>query len=105
MEKTSMRDREERSAPNILKYSLSVELGWFTWNVLFQECWTAPGFVTVFRAPGTYQNFADQLDYENYRHVVHKWHYSLTRVSRFLFVSLFTINIIDQLLKTYVHSL
>src|SRR6218665_2628895 len=25
--------------------------------------------------------FSDHLDYENYRHVVHKWHYSLTRVS------------------------
>jgi len=45
-----------------------------------QECSNFPGFVTVFRAPGCSTNFADQLDYENYRHVVHKWHYSLTRV-------------------------
>jgi len=45
-----------------------------------QECSNYPGFVTVFRAPGTTTNFADNLDYENFRHVVHKWHYSITRV-------------------------
>jgi len=51
---------------------------WYCYDM--QECSNYPGFVTVFRAPGCSTNFADQLDYENFRHVVHKWHYSLTRV-------------------------
>lgn len=51
-------------------------------SVYDKECADYPGFVTVFRSPSSHQNaVADHLDYENYRHVVHKWHYSLTRVS------------------------
>lgn len=51
-------------------------------NIYDKECADYPGFVTVFRSPSSHQNaVADHLDYENYRHVVHKWHYSLTRVS------------------------
>ncbi|KAL7863770.1 hypothetical protein SRHO_G00127540 [Serrasalmus rhombeus] len=40
------------------------------------------GFLTIFRASGfDGGNKADQLDYENFRHVVHKWHYKLTKAS------------------------
>lgn len=47
-----------------------------------QECGSYPGFVTIFRSTGfDGGNKADQLDYENFRHVVHKWHYMLTKVS------------------------
>lgn len=47
-----------------------------------QECVNYPGFLTIFRAAGfDGGNKADQLDYENFRHVVHKWHYMLTKVS------------------------
>lgn len=47
-----------------------------------QECVSYPGFLTVFRATHLEGgNKADQLDYENFRHVVHKWHYMLTKVS------------------------
>lgn len=47
-----------------------------------QECVNYPGFLTIFRATGfDGGNKADQLDYENFRHVVHKWHYMLTKVS------------------------
>lgn len=49
----------------------------------YQECVSYPGFLTVFRATHLEGgNKADQLDYENFRHVVHKWHYMLTKVSR-----------------------
>lgn len=49
---------------------------------LCQECGNYPGFLTIFRASGfDGGNKADQLDYENFRHVVHKWHYKLTKVS------------------------
>lgn len=43
-----------------------------------QECGSYPGFVTVLRA--TNNDKADHLDYENYRHVCHKWQYKLTKV-------------------------
>ena len=46
-----------------------------------QECGTYPGFVTVLRATDKRDNDkADHLDYENYRHVCHKWQYKLTKV-------------------------
>ncbi|XP_030836802.1 THO complex subunit 2 isoform X1 [Strongylocentrotus purpuratus] len=45
-----------------------------------KECGNFPGFVTVLRASGTESsNKADQLDYENFRHVCHKWQYKLTK--------------------------
>ncbi|KAM8835686.1 THO complex subunit 2 isoform 1-T1 [Synchiropus picturatus] len=47
-----------------------------------KECGNYPGFLTIFRASGfDGGNKADQLDYENFRHVVHKWHYMLTKAS------------------------
>ncbi|KAF4026732.1 hypothetical protein G4228_019018 [Cervus hanglu yarkandensis] len=45
-----------------------------------KECGNYPGFLTILRATGfDGGNKADQLDYENFRHVVHKWHYKLTK--------------------------
>jgi len=44
-----------------------------------QECGQYPGFVTVFRKGDSSNQKADQLDYENYRHVVHKWHFRITK--------------------------
>ena len=46
---------------------------------IFQECGTYPGFVTVFRKGENSNNKADQLDFENYRHVCHKWHFRITK--------------------------
>ncbi|XP_053555090.1 LOW QUALITY PROTEIN: THO complex subunit 2 [Bombina bombina] len=47
-----------------------------------KDCGSYPGFVTILRASGfDGGNKADQLDYENFRHVVHKWHYKLTKAS------------------------
>ena len=63
-----------------------VTLNTFSLILLHQECSNYPGFVTVVRAAGTdSSNKADQLDYENFRHVCHKWQYKLTKVNR-LFV-------------------
>lgn len=62
---------------------LSLELTYVLLAVPYQECVSYPGFLTVFRATHLDGgNKADQLDYENFRHVVHKWHYMLTKVSR-----------------------
>ncbi|XP_045691270.1 LOW QUALITY PROTEIN: THO complex subunit 2-like [Phyllostomus hastatus] len=47
-----------------------------------KECGNYPGFLTILRATGfNGGNKADQLDYENFRHVVHKWHYKITKAS------------------------
>ncbi|XP_057353478.1 THO complex subunit 2-like [Manis pentadactyla] len=47
-----------------------------------KECGNYPGFLTILRATAfDGGNKADQLDYENFRHVVHKWHYKLTKAS------------------------
>ena len=54
---------------------------WWCINIR-QECGSYPGFVTVLRA--TNNDKADHLDYENYRHVCHKWQYKLTKV-RFVY--------------------
>ena len=45
---------------------------------LLQECGKYPGFLTVLRA--TNNEKADYLDFENFRHVCHKWQYKLTKV-------------------------
>ena len=39
-----------------------------------QECAKYPGFVTKF-----FEKDPVHVDYENYRHVCHKWHYRLTK--------------------------
>lgn len=46
---------------------------------MLQECGTFPGFVTVFRKGENSNTKADQLDFENYRHVCHKWHFRITK--------------------------
>ncbi|CAH8568858.1 unnamed protein product [Heterobilharzia americana] len=62
---------------------LELVMRWHASEEVFnQECGQYPGFVTVFRK--TYQGLdantkPDQLQYENYRHVVHKWHYRITK--------------------------
>ncbi|KAM4663955.1 THO complex subunit 2 [Discoglossus pictus] len=51
-------------------------------SIYDKDCGSYPGFVTILRASGfDGGNKADQLDYENFRHVVHKWHYKLTKAS------------------------
>ncbi|CAF3650173.1 unnamed protein product [Rotaria sordida] len=55
-------------------------------NKFDKECASHPGFLTVFRnagnaaskTTGTTQT-PEQLDYDNFRHVCHKWHYKLAK--------------------------
>uniref|UniRef100_A0A3P8S551 THO complex subunit 2 n=1 Tax=Amphiprion percula TaxID=161767 RepID=A0A3P8S551_AMPPE len=55
---------------------------WHSDRATYEKCVNYPGFLTIFRATGfDGGNKADQLDYENFRHVVHKWHYMLTKAS------------------------
>ncbi|XP_077163774.1 THO complex subunit 2 isoform X2 [Paroedura picta] len=56
---------------------------WHSSRAIYEkDCGNYPGFLTILRATGfDGGNKADQLDYENFRHVVHKWHYKLTKAS------------------------
>lgn len=51
----------------------------FSFYVCLKECGSYPGFVTVLRTTNT--DKAEHLDYENFRHVCHKWQYKLTKVN------------------------
>lgn len=48
-------------------------------EVFNAECRSYPGFVTIYRKGPRSNTTSDPLEYENYRHVVHKWHYRLTK--------------------------
>ena len=60
-------------------------MNWHADSSVFEsECAQFPGFLTVFRnalnsSPSAASNKQEQLDYENFRHVCHKWHYKLTK--------------------------
>jgi THO complex subunit 2 len=60
-------------------------MNWHADSATFDnECAQFPGFLTVFRnalnsSPSATLNKQEQLDYENFRHVCHKWHYKLTK--------------------------
>ncbi|CAF1369508.1 unnamed protein product, partial [Didymodactylos carnosus] len=75
---------------------LETVMSWHSDKVKYEkECSSHPGFLTVFRnsvtAPSlnktigsttslsASQQLPEQLDYENYRHVCHKWHYKLAK--------------------------
>ncbi len=47
---------------------------------LTQECINYPGFSTVFRRASSVPASTNPLDFENYRHVAHKWHFNVTKV-------------------------
>ncbi|KAK6964793.1 THO complex subunit 2 [Biomphalaria glabrata] len=44
-----------------------------------KECFNFPGFLTVFRKGTDVNNKMNRLDYVDYRHVCHKWHFRLTK--------------------------
>jgi THO complex subunit 2 len=44
-----------------------------------KECAYTPGFVTKFRGSNEFSEPNDNVHYENYRHVCHKWHYKITK--------------------------
>uniref|UniRef100_A0A1I8G259 THO complex subunit 2 n=1 Tax=Macrostomum lignano TaxID=282301 RepID=A0A1I8G259_9PLAT len=76
-------ENEARRYGRFLKTMLDTIMKWHSSvDVYKRECEGYPGFSTVFRkgvdgAPSS--KGPDQLSYENYRHVVHKWHYRITK--------------------------
>ncbi|XP_063046121.1 THO complex subunit 2 [Engraulis encrasicolus] len=79
----SCTENESRRYGRFLCCMLETVTRWHSDRAMYEkECGNYPGFVTIFRASGfDGGNKADQLDYENFRHVVHKWHYKLTKAS------------------------
>lgn len=54
---------------------------WHSDKAIFdKECAFFPGFVTKFKVAAMASDSAvDHVDYENYRHVCHKWHFKITK--------------------------
>ncbi|XP_030637187.1 THO complex subunit 2 [Chanos chanos] len=79
----SCTENESRRYGRFLCSMLETVTRWHSDRAIYEkECGNYPGFLTIFRASGfDGGNKADQLDYENFRHVVHKWHYKLTKAS------------------------
>uniref|UniRef100_A0A9J8A4E2 THO complex subunit 2 n=1 Tax=Cyprinus carpio carpio TaxID=630221 RepID=A0A9J8A4E2_CYPCA len=79
----SCTENESRRYGRFLCCMLETVTRWHSDRAVYEkECGNYPGFLTIFRASGfDGGNKADQLDYENFRHVAHKWHYKLTKAS------------------------
>jgi THO complex subunit 2 len=80
----SLTDNEARRYGRFLLGLLETVMHWHSDIEIFEkECSHYPGFLTVFRNSlnnsYTAPNKQEQLDYENFRHVCHKWHYKLTK--------------------------
>ncbi|XP_055951703.1 THO complex subunit 2-like [Argiope bruennichi] len=60
---------------------LETVMRWHSDKAIFdKECANFPGFMTKFKvADKTGDSSVDHVDYENYRHVCHKWHFKITK--------------------------
>lgn len=81
----SLTENEARRYGRFLLGLLDTVMTWHSDPAIFeQDCAQHPGFLTVFRnalnaSPSAASNKQEQLDYENFRHVCYKWHYTLTK--------------------------
>ncbi|KAI8727719.1 THO complex subunit 2 [Biomphalaria glabrata] len=68
---------------NLLQFlcsALETVMRWHSSPAIYEkECFNFPGFLTVFRKGTDVNNKMNRLDYVNYRHVCHKWHFRLTK--------------------------
>lgn len=82
---TSCTENEAHRYGRFLANMLSIVMRWHKSKEIFdKECVGYPGFVTKFRVataenPEEGKNNKDHVDYENYRHVVHKWHFKIAK--------------------------
>ncbi|KAK6626298.1 hypothetical protein RUM43_006609 [Polyplax serrata] len=59
---------------------LELVMRWHGDVTIFEaECSKHPGFITKYRASNHFSDANDEVSYENYRHVCHKWHYKITK--------------------------
>ena len=72
----SCTENEANNYGRFLSAALDTVMKWHKDKAMFEkECSKYPGFVTKFIDADPVH-----VDYENYRHVCHKWHYKLTKV-------------------------
>ncbi|ESO98124.1 hypothetical protein LOTGIDRAFT_174338 [Lottia gigantea] len=78
---TSCTENEAHRYGRFLCTTLDTVMRWHKDKAAYEkECATYPGFVAVFRkGTDSSNNQFDQLDFENYRHVCHKWHFRITK--------------------------
>jgi len=84
---TSCTENEAQRYGRFLAAMLETANRWHSSKEIFEEeCVGYPGFVTKFRVqtPNSGDNPAqnkgdDHVDFENYRHVCHKWHYKIAK--------------------------
>lgn len=82
---TSCTENEAHRYGRFLAEMLDIVMKWHKSKETFdRECVGFPGFVTKFRvatieAPEDAKNSQNHVDYENYRHVVHKWHFKIAK--------------------------
>ncbi|XP_069131332.1 THO complex subunit 2-like isoform X4 [Argopecten irradians] len=77
---TCCTENEAHRYGRFLCTALDTIMRWHSNRSIYEkECASYPGFVTVFRKGTDSNNKADQLDYENYRHVCHKWQFRITK--------------------------
>lgn len=77
---TSCTENEAMRYGRFLYAMLETMMSWHSSKDIFEkECAQYPGFITKYRASEKYSNNLDRVDYENYRHVCHKWHCKLAK--------------------------
>ncbi|XP_058121389.1 THO complex subunit 2 [Anopheles ziemanni] len=81
---TSCTENEATRYGRFLCAMLETVMRWHSDEATFnKECANYPGFVTKFRVSNQYSEAIDHVNYENYRHVCHKWHYKITKAMVF----------------------
>ncbi|XP_076446186.1 THO complex subunit 2-like [Babylonia areolata] len=77
---TSCTENEAHRYGRFLACALETIMKWHSSTSIYEkECANYPGFVTIFRKGSDSNNKMDRLDYENFRHVCHKWHFRITK--------------------------
>ncbi|XP_055542329.1 THO complex subunit 2 [Wyeomyia smithii] len=81
---TSCTENEATRYGRFLCAMLETVMRWHADQSTFnRECSNYPGFVTKFRVSNQFSEANDHVNYENYRHVCHKWHYKITKAMVF----------------------
>ncbi|KAJ8978313.1 hypothetical protein NQ317_008185 [Molorchus minor] len=77
---TSCTENEAMRYGRFLYAMLETVMRWHKSKEIFEkECANYPGFVTKYRVSNQHADNLDNVGYENYRHVCHKWHYKLAK--------------------------
>lgn len=78
---TACTENEANRYGRFLCSMLETVTRWHSDKAIFdKECANFPGFMTKFRGASQSSDIAtDHVDYENYRHVCHKWHFKITK--------------------------